>query len=368
MRKHNIKMSEKNYQLQRRGFDLGRVKLAPKNCTRQALDTIVLQQAWQQGEASVLPKMCAVNEYQNEINQSSSLYSAVLSGESSCDELLDHEPYSNRLVTHFESLGSSINEGDDQEIETVLFDAIENEQVVAEDLWMKASWLSFHDEDASLRFRFSFGVDLHEDVAADQSRQHYASLLTDAVFSESRLISENIDLKQSLKSIIRSDKLSFVERIVYFNSPNGGAYLHHDRERGHAGVVYAQLTGETLWLALSKQQLILEISKFIENCQQQQVWPETLDQNAINTLLAYAIDHQTCAEQLESFANDTLIQLINETAEFVQYLINQGYSRHLIAGDVLLLPQETEMNCCWHSVFCLGEVTGQALSFAIRTD
>jgi len=190
-------------------------------------------------------------------------------------------------------------------------------------------------------------------------------LLTESVFPESRLITENNILKQKLTDIIKSSTFSFVERIIYFNSPNGGAYLHHDRERGHAGVVYAQLTGETLWLALSKQQLINEITVFIENCQQQ-TWPETLDESAREALLFYTNDQQACAEQLESFANDVLIQLINETTEFVQHLINQGYSKHLQAGDVLLLPQETEMNCCWHSVFCLGEMPGQALSFAIR--
>ena len=52
-----------------------------------------------------------------------------------------------------------MNEGDDQEIETVLFDALDNGEVVAEDLWAKVSWLSFFEEDSSLRVRFSFGMD-----------------------------------------------------------------------------------------------------------------------------------------------------------------------------------------------------------------
>ena len=365
--KSNKIMNETVYRLQRRGFDLGVVTLAQKNVTYQSLRSLVLQQAWQQGEASILSNICSVGDFQQEIGAASDLYLAVLAAENSCDELLDEQPYKVRLAKNFESLGSSMNEGDDQEIETVLFDAIKNDEVLAEDLWMKASWLSFYEEDASLRFRFSFGVDLHEDVAADQNRQHYASLLTDAVFPESRLITENSILKQKLEDIIGSNTFKFVERIIYFNSPNGGAYLHHDRERGHAGVVYAQLTGETLWLALSKQQLIHEITKFVESCQQHS-WPETLDQYARDALLIYARDQQVCSEQLESFANETLIQLINETAEFVQHLIRQGHSRHLQAGDVLLLPQETEMNCCWHSVFCLGETPGQALSFAIRAE
>jgi hypothetical protein len=34
----------------------------------------------------------------------------------------------------------------------------------------------------------------------------------------------------------------------------------------------------------------------------------------------------------------------------------------------MLLPQESMKNCAWHSVFCLGEDAGQALSFAIKAD
>ena len=131
---------------------------------------------------------------------------------------------------------------------------------------MKASWLSFYEGDASLRFRFSFGVDFVEDVAADQNRQHYAALLTEAVSPESKIITDNQQLKHTLSQTLGSEEFRFVERIIYFNSASGGAYLHHDRERGHAGVVYAQLTGQTLWLALPQQALIDEINLFVKTC------------------------------------------------------------------------------------------------------
>lgn len=414
-------MNETDYTLQsalqRRGIDLGVVQLNVQSNEHmdEQLNEINASQAsalslrtlWEKGQSVFLPSLCVqdldgvgLNGYQADIEQSKNLYEAVLAGEQSCDELLDQMPYKQRLAQNFESLGCSMNEGDDQEIETVLFDAVkadainvnkesfDNENVdkanfdeinideinideistgdvIAEDLWMKASWLSFHDEDASLRFRFSFGVDLHEDVAADSLRQHYAALLADAVFPESQLITNNTLLEQHLTQVLNTNQFSFVERIVYFNSPNGGAYLHHDRERGHAGVVYAQLTGQTLWLALPKQALMHELTHFVEFCQQE-AWPESIDSEMQQELLTYANDHQLCSEQLETFANDTLIQLINETQAFVQQLIAHGHGKHLQAGDVLLLPQETELSCCWHSVFCLGEKTGQALSFAIR--
>lgn len=358
--------------LQRRGFDLGVVHVEATNsnesdCSSSSFSSNS-RSKWQQGSAILLHGLCKdqLNTYQYDISQSYKLYETLLAAEDDCDEVLANLPYVSRLESGFESLGSSVNEGDDQEIETVLFDAIKGGEVVAEDLWMKVSWLSFHDEDASLRFRFSFGVDLHEDVAADKNRQHYASLLTDAVFPESRLITKTETLNKNLCDILDSKNIRFVERIVYFNSPNGGAYLHHDRERGHAGVVFAQITGETFWLALPKKQLIQELTAFIQACHSTENWPNSLSKVAQKELLRLTTNSKMLSDELETFANSVLIHAMNETEEFVQHLIKNGHGKHLVPGDVLLLPQETDMDCCWHSVFCVGEESGQALSFAIR--
>jgi len=255
----------------------------------------------------------------------------------------------------------------DQEIETVLFDVMENDELIAEDLWVKASWLSFYEEDASLRFRFSFGVDLHEDVAADVLRQSYSALLAEAVFPESSIITKNSELNKQLFAILACDEAKFVERIVYFNAPEGGAYLHHDRERGHAGVVYAQLSGRTFWLALPRVDLIKEIIDFVANCKNEG-WPASIDTTMQNELIALSNNPASLTDELESFSNTTLIHTMNETEAFVQQLIRNGHSRQLQAGDMLLLPQETADKCCWHSVFTIGEETGEALSFAIRGD
>jgi len=360
--------------LYRRGHDLGAIPegFLSRSLNEKPGDRI---NAWQQGEAIMLHKFCsdALINSSKDLTNAERLYNLVLQGERACEELLDETPYRSKLRPKFELLGSSINEGDEQEIETVLFDVIADQRIIAEDLWMKVSWLSFHEEDASLRFRFSFGVDLHEDVAADEARQHYASLLTDAIFPESRLISNNNRLLALLDEVLTNDcetshsnEIKFVERIVYFNAPNGGAYLHHDRERGHAGVVFAQLTGQTFWLAIAKYQLYKELKSFYHDCQKNNRWPNNIDQAKQDELLRLVSDKNYCDEQLESFSNDILIAVINETKEFVQQLINNGYGYHLKPGDVILLPQETEANCCWHSVFCVGEQVGQALSFAIR--
>ncbi len=350
------------YKLQRRGYYLGEV-------TDQGVEsTANPKSAWQSGKPIFLKSHCVheLETHARAIKQSQMLYQAILD-EEECDQLLAETPYAERLAGQFESLGSSYNEGDDQEIETILFDAVENNEVIAEDLWLKVSWLSFYEEDASLRFRFSFGVDNLEDVADDPQRQHYASLLTDAVFPESQLITQNQSLNTLFCEILDCKAINFVERIIYFNSLDGGAYLHHDRERGHAGVVYAQVTGHTYWLALPKLELMSEISHFVNQCQQQGRWPDSLLEAQQQELIELSANRDLLSSELETFSNDTLIQLINESKLFVQQLILRGHGIVVESGDILLLPQETDLECCWHSVFNLGEEAGEALSFAVRS-
>ena len=365
MTDNHISTSPLNFQLQRRGFSLG---LTPT--TNSSQDHNDPLSNWHKGKPVLLKGLClsTLTSFKNEIESSDKLYAAILNGEE-CDSIFTQSPYIDRIEPNFESLGCSVNEGDQQEIETIIFDAIDandQENVLAEDLWLKASWLSFYEDDASLRFRFSFGVDLVEDVAADSNRQHHASRLTEAIFPESSIITQNSELAQTLKTILDDKNFKFVERIVYFNAPEGGAYLHHDRERGHAGVVYAQLSGQTFWLALTKQTLVDEIIFFIEKCQQHS-WPSSIEESVRTEILNSSTTKEKLATELDSFSNSALIHLINETSDFVQQLIEHGHSRHLTPGDVILLPQDSELECCWHSVFCLGDESGEALSFAIRS-
>lgn len=342
-------------QLKRRGFSLGNL---PINQTKN--NDLAL---WNQGFAVLLKAAClkSLQAQAFNIKQTENLVRAVLE-EQDCDSILAKTPYVERLEPKFQSLGSVFNEGDQQEIEMVTFDVMDGDDILAEDLWLKASWLSFHEDDASLRFRFSFGIDLEEDVAADPYRQQLSAELTDAVFPESAIITDNIELEQKLKQILGSDGVNFVERIIYFNSPNGGAYLHHDLERGHAGVVFAQLTGSTFWLALPKTTLVEEIISFSK----MHAWPDSLTPDMKSEMDELIANPLELSAQLDSFSNNSLIHLINETEPFVQFLIARGHSTQLEPGDVLLLPQATPETCCWHSVFCLGEEMGQALSFAIR--
>ena len=347
----------------RRGFDLGTVKIVRPESKNNSLER------WSNGESIFEAGLCSklIPNFASELASSRQLYQAVIAG-AICDDLLLESPYNERLGEYFECLGSSFNEGDDQEIETVQFDALQAGQIVAEDLWVKISWLSFHEDDASLRFRFSFGIDHYQDVAADPNRQLWSAKLAELVFPESKIVSENADLKDLLVDLLGDSPFSFVERIVYFNAPSGGAYLHHDLERGHDGVVYCQLNGQTYWLALPKANLLGEIISFCESCDKSGSWPQSIDVTSQNNLREICATPSHLANELDTFANSDLINLINETREFVQQLIQHGYGQLMNPGDVLFLPQYDSQTCCWHSVFTVGEETGQALSFAIKRD
>ncbi|MDX8410578.1 MAG: hypothetical protein R8K46_01725 [Mariprofundaceae bacterium] len=367
----NIRWSDKpiqgGYALLRRGLHLGFV-VGENDYPPPESNAVV--EAWKNDIATLLPGFVDLHAYRADIEQAHTLMARVLDGESPAD-LFDTSPYAEQLISAspeaaFTLVASIHDESDPQEIEKVLFDAEKKEEVAAEDLWCKASWLSYHDEDASLRFRFSFGMEGHEDVAADPARQQWAAGLCDALFPESRAITANPDILKLLHDVLDGDP-AFVERIVYFNAPNGGAQLHHDVERGHAGVIYAQISGNTFWLALDKQTLIDEIIAFVNDPLNTnaitQVLPSDNDRSSLHAL---ASDRRKLSDYMEEFDHELIEALIDRSPEFSARLVEQGYAHILHPGDAILLPQRDLETCVWHSVFCLGEDPGEGLSFALR--
>lgn len=351
--------------LARRGVALAWIAVArpPRLPTAEAV-----REAWSASEPVVLPGLASayVEGHSHDIRAALALVESVLEGEDAADAL-DAQPYASRLAPRFELLAASADEGDPQEIETLEFDAYENGECVAENLWCKLSWLSYEDDDASLRFRFSFGIPGYEDVAADPLRQRYAAELTEAVFPESVAISQNEPLGALLREALDAPRLAYVERIVYFNAPNGGAQFHQDVERGHLGVVFAQMHGRTGWLALSKLRLIDEIRHFLARPDTRGEVAEVVpDADARATLYRQSVDAASLSSALDGRENDALEALLNRSPAFTRQLVEHGHAYVLEPGDVLLLPQHDTERCAWHTVYCLDDYVGHALSFAVR--
>ena len=327
-----------------------------------------VRDAWRAAYPILLPGLVAsaIPAQQQHIAQAATLMQAVLDG-ADCEEILLQAPYAARLAPRFEVLGSSFDEGDPQEIVKIEFDVMADGAVIAENLWVKLSWLSYSKYDASLRFRFSFGMENYEDVAADPERQAHAAALTEALFPESVVISANPRLNAFLRDLLQVKDFIYVERIVYFNAPEGGAQFHNDVERGHLGVVFAQLSGRTAWLALSTGQLLDELQGFLAQPDADAAMRDVIrDAQARTMLIALANDCAALADYMNIRDNDPLEHLINRTPAFVQCLIAHGHAYLLNPGDVILLPQHDAAHCAWHAVYCLDDEPGEALSFAIR--
>jgi len=351
--------------LQRRDWQLGWVRQKSRPPLPEAN---VVAGAWNDDAAVMLPGIISLPPLQADIAKARQLMEQALDGAELADVLESAGLYEG--LKSFPLVGVSSEDHDEQGIEKIYFDAEQSGQdgaeLMAEGLWCKASWLSFIDEDASLRFRFSFGMEGFEDVAADPVSQHWAGELCSAVFPESRAITDNPLILDHLRHLLGAEP-AFVERIVYFNAPNGGAQMHHDVERGHDGVVYAQLSGSTFWLALSKPRLIDELIAFAGDPARADaiaaVLPKVGERKKLAALIA---DRAGLSAYMEEPDHELVEAIMDRSPDFIGHLVGRGYAHILQAGDVLLMPQRDLDNCVWHCVICLGDEPGEGLSFAVR--
>jgi len=352
------------FPIRRRNFFSGSITV---DNTLAALDLAECQDKWRANEPILLQGMVKENlsDFTQDIIKARALYQAVLDNKD-IDAILATEEYESHLMPDFELLAARIDAGDEQEICSIDFDTHIDGEII-EDIWMRVSWLSFDETDQSLRFRFSFGMEGFEDVSEDLQRQQLAALLEEKIFPESAILTENNTLNKKLASIIGCDNFQYLERIVYYNAPNGGAQFHHDAEKGHLGVVYAQVTGSTFWFALSKQTLVKEIKAFLsEEKNYQQFTSDLQEENLDVTVLEKFSDTSFIEQALNDLFHPELMLLLNQNKAFFAHLVQGGFGYYLQAGDIILLPQESMTACAWHSVFCVGEEAGEALSFAVK--
>ncbi len=350
--------------LRRRSLDLGWLQ---QTKAQAPLSAQQIADRWSSSQAIVLPQAVSgfLKPQKKHITRTLQLMEQVLD-EVDCEDVFTESPYQERLNGKFAMLGSIYDEGDRQEIEKIEFDALENGEIIAENLWVKLSWLSFDEDDSSFRLRFSFGLEQYEDVSQDLQREILTAQLAEAIFPESVAISENQNLIEQCKNLLQSKSLEFVERIIYFNAPNGGAQFHHDVEKGHAGVVFSQLYGRTAWFALSKQQLLSEVQFFRKNTASAEMFSVLGKEKEFAEFKASTEDMKIFSDQMNEGGHDHVEVLLNQIPEFFQQLADNGYAFILEPGDVILLPQQDEENCVWHTVFCFDDFPGHALSFAMR--
>ena len=244
--------------------------------------------------------------------------------------------------------GASVDLGDEREVEKVFVDAKQNGSRVARDLWAKLSWISHDERDESMRIRFSFGAEALFEWREDPARSVWADRLAREVFPECAVLAENPPLVKLVEALTEQ-RVRFSERIIYSNSPDGGAIFHHDAEPEQLGVCYGQFVGATAWFALPKRELA-----------------ELVAEAARGTPLeASAGTAAKALTELDREEAEELARLLNETPDFTRRLVEAGHGFVLEAGDALLMPNHGPEDTCWHSVFALGEQPSLSHSYGL---
>lgn len=242
-------------------------------------------------------------------------------------------------------------------------------------LWLKTGRLSTHEADHSLRLRFSFGREVDDDANRDPAAHaEVARLARDCVPMVSALES-NGTLRTLLESTCGAAP-TFSQHIVYWNAPQGGARFHHDAfgdpdPSGQRGVAFTQISGSTVWLALSIRDLaqcVVEFATILSEGQMREVREELFAGDRLVELMRFAREPETCVAELAQPGCGYLGPLVDLCPEFTALLADRGFALRLEPGDLLLLPNHGFAKTAMHSVFCASDESGEALSVAIRTD
>lgn len=242
------------------------------------------------------------------------------------------------------------------------------------DLWLKSAWLSDLDDDASLRLRFSFGREVIDDASRDAARHLAVSALAERLLPEVLLAHEDDALGALLAEWVGSECF-LSQHIAYWNAPGGGALFHHDAfdeptPGGQRGVVFAQLTGATAWLALSLEDLARHVRDFVADLAAGEApWVRAAiapSEAAFANLARLADDPRALHDELGRPGCGAFAPLVNRGPEFTGVLVDAGHGWLLEPGDVIVLPNHGLQRTCMHSVFCASDEPGYALSMAIR--
>ncbi|MBK8178609.1 MAG: hypothetical protein IPK67_06910 [Planctomycetes bacterium] len=243
-----------------------------------------------------------------------------------------------------------------------------------EGLWIKSATLTSPASNESGRIRFSFGAEGDDDASSDEARHRAVARLA------RRALPVADALARSRRHLRRLERLCggpvlLTQHIAYWNAPQGGALLHHDsfaepartRQRG---VCYVQLSGATLWLALSSADLARHVRAVLAALARGEApWiaEEHFDgPRALKRLQVRARDSAWLGAQLASSGCGEFARLVNYSPEFLGLALDAGHGALLAPGDAILLPNHGLSRTCLHAVWCAGNAPGAALSMAIR--
>lgn len=239
-------------------------------------------------------------------------------------------------------------------------------------LWAKSGRLSDYPDDASVRVRLGAG----EEGADDAGRDARARKALRAAGRAALPLLAELDRDRALWkriSEVSGTPLHPSHAIAYWNRLNGGARFHHDAfaDEGDVqrGVLYVQLAGRTVWLALSIADLAdqwLEFAGLVaegelpwlkEAFEEAEVWEPSMAILEAGRVAAL--------RELGEPGCGTLGPWVDRGPEFTAFLIDAGHAAVLHPGDAICLPNNGRLSTAMHSVFCGGPGPNYALSLGL---
>lgn len=365
-------------ELSRRGRDHGEwVELPEADAAPGSpLASAVLHQRWHTARPIVLRQSCDPTEYAPELAGRRRLFDELMERGGLRDFLRDSRE---SLEPHFQVSPSRAPLFDpERDIERHLLawfaDPQDERAPRAKDLWVKSGWLSAGDEDRSLRLRFSFGREGVDDASRDMRRHRRVAELAEALLPECALLHENAELFALLETFV-GEPLMLTQHVAYWNAPGGGALFHHDAFEesllgGQRGVVYAQLSGRTAWLALSIDDLAARVIEFAEYMEEGELhWVRSTlfpSEAAFERFRNLTRDPHRVRRELARPGCGAVGPLVGRGPEFSSLLADAGHALLLRPGDLILLPNHGLARTCMHSVFSAHDGPSYGLSMAIR--
>lgn len=238
-----------------------------------------------------------------------------------------------------------------------------------DDLWVKTQALSTHPDDASMRLRVSFGREGRDDGSRDAHRHRLVARLAERLFPELVHLHRDEELRGLIGEWMGSRPL-MTQTIAYWNAPSGGAMFHHDAfdepaEGGQRGVLYAQVSGSTFWLALSLEDLARRVVEFAELIDEGVVgWPDAPGPH-LDALDVARAGHEAAARELWKPGCGALACMVNQGPDFTALLADAGHGFVLGPGDAIVMPGFGMERTCMHAVFCAEPDADPAFSFSM---
>lgn len=239
--------------------------------------------------------------------------------------------------------------------------------------WVKLGRLSTHPADLSLRARVSFGREGDDDAAADPARLLAVAELGRRLFAG---LHEAVEAVRARIERLAGGPVLATQPIAYWNAPEGGARFHHDAfaeeegEERQLAVVFVQLDGESVWLALSIEDLAWRVRELVQWCAEGELgWLVEELEGAGHWEPVVRLAAGSRADLLAELALPgcgRLGPLVDRGPEFTTLLADAGHALVLHPGDALVLPNHGPSRTAMHAVFCGAPRPTHGLSLAIR--